>query len=73
MTRKQLKKWYFRSLHLSICFALSEITVAICHVRNPYLGFNDSPATMVLHACAALCLLTTVVLGVLRRSRRKKI
>ena len=72
MRQEHLKKWYIRFLNLSICFILSEITVAVCHVRNPYFGFNDSPATMVLHVCAALCLLTTVVLGVLRRSRSTK-
>lgn len=65
MKQKQLKKWLSRFLNLSICFILSEITVYICHMRNPFMGFNNSAATVVLHICAALCLLTTVVLGVL--------
>ena len=72
MTRKQIKKWFTRFLNLSICFLLSEITVAVCHVRNPYLGFNRSPATSVLHGCTALCLLLTAVLYLLRRRRRRK-
>ena len=72
MTLKQIKRWLFRFANLSVCLILSEITVAICHVRNPYMGFNDSTATTVLHVCTALCLLVTAVLYLLRRSRRKK-
>lgn len=71
MIQKQLKKWFSRFLNLSICFILSEITVYICHMRNPFMGFNNSPATVVLHICAALCLLTTAILGMLRFRRNQ--
>lgn len=48
--------------NLTLCFLLSDITVFICHVRNPYMRFLSSITSYVLLALSALSLLITLVL-----------
>lgn len=55
--------------NLSLCFLLSDITVLICHVRNPYMRFLNSLPSYVLFGLSALCVALTLVLF-LRRKRK---